>query len=558
MHLPFRRRLRAKYAITGKIEILTSAADPSPLSQGRPVATLTHQIPADRRYWVLGAVMLVQFTSILTSTIVATAAPTIVGELHGLDLYAWLFSSYMLASSVTVPVVGKLSDLFGRRPFYIAGLLIFLLGSAGSGLSQNMGELIATRALTGIGGGALMALAVTTIGDIFSPRERGRWMGLFMSVFGLGSIVGPLVGGFITDHFGWRWVFGVNVPLGLVALALLGTLLPRIRGRGRVRIDWVGIVLLIAGVVPILIGLTWAGITYPWNSVHVVVAIAGGAAVLLLFAIWENHAAEPVLTLHLFESRAFTVAVILSFLVGIALFGALTFLPLYAQGVLGYSAQDAGLVLAPLMGGFVIGSLVGGQLTTRTGRYKVQTVIGMGIGCVGMFLLSRLSANSSFVESVPGMVVTGAGVGAVFPTLSVVVQSAFPYRMLGTANAARQFFNNLGAVVGVPVMATIVIETLKNELPRHLPAGSGSRLAKAATSGAQGLLAGQSQGLTEAFGKLRPALAHQVLTGVRVSLATGIERAFLVGTVLAALGLVATFFLPEIPLRGTIQDHPTG
>ena len=187
-----------------RLKLLTSAADPSPSAGARPVATLTHQIPADRRYWVLGAVMLVQFTSILTSTIVSTAAPTIVGELHGLDLYAWLFSSYMLASSVTVPVVGKLSDLFGRRPFYIAGLLIFLLGSAGSGLSQNMGELIAARAFTGIGGGALMALGVTTIGDIFSPRERGRWMGLIMSVFGLGSIVGPLVGGFITDHFGWQ------------------------------------------------------------------------------------------------------------------------------------------------------------------------------------------------------------------------------------------------------------------------------------------------------------------------------------------------------------------
>ena len=529
---------------------------PSPSPQPQP--TFTNQIPAERRYWVLSAVMLVMFTSILTSTIISTAAPTIVDELHGLNLYAWLFSSYLLASSVTVPVVGKLSDLFGRRPFYIGGLALFLVGSAICGFSQNMGELIGARALTGIGGGAMMALGATTIGDIFSPRERGRWMGLIMSVFGLGSIVGPLVGGFITDHFGWRWVFGVNVPLGLVALALLGTLLPRIRGRGRVRIDWVGIVLLIAGVVPILIGLTWAGITYPWNSVHVVVAIAGGAAMLLLFAIWENHAAEPVLTLHLFESRAFTVAVILSFLVGIALFGALTFLPLYAQGVLGYSAQDAGLVLAPLMGGFVIGSLVGGQLTTRTGRYKVQTVIGMGIGCVGMFLLSRLSANSSFVESVPGMVVTGAGVGAVFPTLSVVVQSAFPYRMLGTANAARQFFNNLGAVMGVPVMATIVIETLKNELPRHLPAGSGSRLASAAANGAQGLIAGQSQGLNSAFGSLPPSVAHQVLTAVRVSLATGVERAFLLGTVLAALGFVTTFFLPEIPLRGTIQDHPTG
>ena len=524
----------------------------------RPVATLTHQIPADRRYWVLGAVMLVQFTSILTSTIVSTAAPTIVGELHGLDLYAWLFSSYMLASSVTVPVVGKLSDLFGRRPFYIAGLLVFLLGSAGSGLSQNMGELIAARALTGIGGGALMALGVTTIGDIFSPRERGRWMGLIMSVFGLGSIVGPLVGGFITDHFGWRWVFYVNLPLGLIALVLIGFLLPRLAGHGRVRIDWLGIALLIAGVLPVLIGLTWAGLTYPWGSPQVIGALVVGAVLLVAFAIWENHAPEPILTLHLFENRAFTVAVILSFLVGGALFGALTFLPLFAQGVLGYSAQDSGLVLAPLMVGFVLGSLVGGQLTTRTGRYKLQTVIGMVVAVVGMFLLSRLSAGSTFSQALVAMVVTGIGVGAVFPTLSVVVQSAFPYRMLGTANAGRQFFNNLGAVVGVPVMATIVIETLKNELPRHLPATLGSKLAGSIASGAEGLIAGQNQGLSQAFARLPTAVIHDVLSAVRVSLAIGVERAFVLGTALAALGVLVALFLPEIPLRGTIQDHPTG
>jgi EmrB/QacA subfamily drug resistance transporter len=534
-----------------------SAAKPSPSASSRPGPTFTNQIPADRRYWVLGAVMLVQFTSILTSTIVSTAAPTIVDELHGLDLYAWLFSSYMLASSVTVPVVGKLSDLFGRRPFYIAGLLLFLIGSAGSGLSQNMGELIAARAVTGIGGGAMMALGATTIGDIFSPRERGRWMGLIMSVFGLGSIVGPLVGGFITDHFGWRWVFYVNLPLGLIALALLGFLLPKLAGRGRVRIDWFGIALLVSGVVPILIGLTWAGLTYPWGSVQVISALTAGALLLVAFAVWENHAAEPVLTLHLFESRAFTVAVILSFLAGIALFGALTFLPLYAQGVLGYSAQDSGLVLAPLMVGFVVGSLVGGQLTTRTGRYKVQTVIGMVVATVGMFLLSRLSASSTFSQAMVAMVVTGIGVGAVFPTLSVVVQSAFPYRMLGTANAARQFFNNLGAVMGVPVMATIVIETLKNELPGHLPAAIRSQLAGSVASGARGLIAGQNQGLSQAFGSLPAPLLHQVLAAVRVSLATGVERAFLLGTVLAALGVVTALFLPEIPLRGTIQDHPT-
>src|SRR5437588_3171075 len=280
---------------------MSAVRSSAPPPAARPQPAFTNQIPADRRYWVLATVMLVQFVSILTSTIISTAAPTIVDDLHGLNLYAWLFSSYLLASSVTVPVVGKLSDLFGRRPFYIAGLLVFLLGSAGSGLSQNMGELIAARALTGIGGGALMALGVTTIGDIFSPRERGRWMGLIMSVFGLGSIVGPLVGGFITDNFGWRWVFYVNLPLGVVALASLVILLPRLGGHGRVHIDWPGIVLLVSGVLPILVALTWAGITYPWASGQVIGTLGIGAILLIAFAVWVNHAAAPVLTVHHFH-----------------------------------------------------------------------------------------------------------------------------------------------------------------------------------------------------------------------------------------------------------------
>ncbi|HSO94093.1 MAG TPA: MFS transporter, partial [Candidatus Dormibacteraeota bacterium] len=254
----------------------------------------TNQVAADRRYWVLAAVMVVQFVSVLSSTIVSTAAPTIVDELHGLNLYAWIFTAYLLAASVTVPVVGKLSDLFGRRPFYIGGLLVFLLGSVMSGLAQNMYQLIGARALTGVGGGAMMALAVTTLGDIFSPRERGRWMGLIMSVFGLGSIVGPTLGGIVTDHFGWRWIFYVNLPLGIFALAMLAWTLPRVRRTGSVKIDWLGIALLIAAVVPFLIGLTWAGITYPWSSVQVITTLGAGLILGIFFLIHENRAKEPI------------------------------------------------------------------------------------------------------------------------------------------------------------------------------------------------------------------------------------------------------------------------
>jgi EmrB/QacA subfamily drug resistance transporter len=513
----------------------------------------SNQVADNRRYWVLAAVMIVQFTSVLTSTIVSTAAPTIVDELHGLDLYAWIFTAYLLTSSIAVPVVGKLSDLFGRRPFYIGGLLVFLAGSMTSGLSQNMFELIGARALTGIGGGAMMALSVTTLGDIFSPRERGRWMGLIISVFGLGSIAGPLVGGFITDHFGWRWIFYVNLPLGIFSLAMLVWLLPRVQASGRVRIDWAGITLLVAALVPFLIGLTWAGITYPWGSVQVIGSLVIGGLVAIVFVWHENHAVEPVLSLHLFENRTFTVAVLLSLLMGLSLFGTLTFLPLYAQGVKGQSAQNAGLILAPLMLGFVIGSVIGGQLLTRTGRYKAQAIIGTAVTAVGIALLSGLDAQSSWTTAILDMVITGTGVGAVFPVLSVVVQSAFPYRLLGTANSGRQFFNNLGAVIGVPVMTTIVLESFRRDLPRHLPAAAAHTFAATGQSLGQGLVSGIGQsGLSQVPG-LPPSVARLVISAVHESLATGIQRAFLLGAALAAIGLIISFFLPEIPLRGTVH-----
>ena len=517
----------------------------------------TNQVAADRRYWVLAAVLVVQFTAVLTSTIVSTAVPTIVDELHGLNLYAWIFTAYLLASSVTVPVVGKLSDLFGRRPFYIGGLLIFLLGSAISGLAQNMYELIGARALTGVGGGAMMALAVTTLGDIFSPRERGRWMGLIMSVFGLGSIVGPTLGGIVTDHFGWRWIFYVNLPLGIFALAMLASTLPRVRRTGTVNIDWLGIILLVAAVVPFLIGLTWAGITYPWSSVQVITTLGAGALLGIVFLIHENRTREPILSLHLFENRTFTVAVILSFLIGIALFGSLTFLPLYAQGVKGQSAQDAGLILAPLMVGFVVGSFVGGQLLSRTGRYKVQAIIGMAVTVIGMFSLGRLDADSSWALAITGMVITGIGVGAVFPILSIAVQSAFPYRLLGTANSGRQFFNNLGSVIGVPVMTTIVLESFQAELPGHLPAAAARALAGSGQNLGEGLVSGVGQSALSHVPGLPAAAIPTVVNAIRVSLATGVQRAFLLSAVLAAMGFLVTFFLPEIPLRHTVHGETT-
>ena len=531
---------------------MTARAAPEPTS---PQRATTNAVARERRYWVLAAVLLVQFIAVLSTTVVSTASPRIVDDLHGLDLYAWIFTGYMLASAVTVPTVGKLSDLYGRRPFYIGGLALFLAGSAISGLAQNMGELIAARVVSGAGGGAMMALSAATIGDIFSPLERGRWMGLMMGVFGLGSIVGPAVGGVLTDHLGWRWVFYINLPFGLIALGMLAALLPRMRLAGRPRIDWLGIVLLVAGLVPMLLAFTWAGVTYPWLSIQVTGGLALGVLVLVLFLIYETRAAEPILSPHLFENKVFRVAVIINFLVGMSLFGSLTFIPLYFQGVLGETAQNAGFVLAPLMVGFVLGSVAGGFLVSKTGRYKILAVVGMAVGAAGLWLMSRLDAGSPWSQAVAAMVVTGIGIGSVFPLMSVVVQSAFPYRMLGTANSARQFFNNLGAVVGIPVMATIVIETFQQEFPRRLPASAGRLAGMIGQAGSPGFFSGEGQSnLGARLTPLGPQVARQVLDALHQSLALGIQRAFVLSFVLGLLGLAAALFLPEIPLRSTVSD----
>src|SRR6266480_2514206 len=385
---------------------------------------------------ILIGVMLGMLLASLDQTIVGTALPRIVADLGGLEHYAWVVTAYLLASTVTVPIYGKLSDIYGRRVFFIGGMIIFLIGSALAGTSQNMTQLIIYRGIQGLGAGGMMPIALAIIGDIFPPSERGKWQGLFVAVFGFSSIVGPTLGGWITDNWGWRWVFYVNMPVGVIAILTAGFVLPKLVNRRKHIIDYLGVVTLVAGTVPLLLAFSWAGTQYAWGSWQIISLFSFSVVMLITFFLVEMRATEPIISPQLFKNSIFTVSTIAMFLVSAGMFGAILYLPLFVQGVLGNTATDSGLVLTPLMLGFMFSSIVGGQLLSRTGRYKILAMIGFTIAAIGMFILSRMTPTTTQGEVVRNMLVTGLGIGVMMSLFTIVVQNALTYRQLGEVTAS--------------------------------------------------------------------------------------------------------------------------
>jgi EmrB/QacA subfamily drug resistance transporter len=458
----------------------------------------------------LSGVLLGMLLAALNQTIVATALPRITEDLGGLAHYSWVFSAYMLASTVTVPIYGRLSDIYGRRPFFAAGILIFMAGAIVGGLSTSMTQLIIARAIQGFGAGALIPLAMAVIGDLIPPSDRGRWQGLTGAVFGLASILGPLSGGWIADHADWRWVFFVSLPVGVLALVVvLATLKipPHPDQRGN-DIDYTGAGLLAAGVACVLLGTVRAGESAPGGSGETIALFAVGFAVLILLGWHERRTPNPIVPVPLFRLRTFSAAAAASFAVGVGMFGAIMFVPLFVQGVLGESATNAGLVLTPLMLGLVGASVASGQLITRTGRYRWAIVSGPVVMAVGFGLLSGLDIGSTRGAATLGMVVLGIGLGLVMQNLLLVVQNSVPSRELGAATSATQFFRTTGGTVGVSVMGAVMTS--------GLPAGASS--------------ASPSQ------------LAH------------AIHPVFMLGVPLMAVALLLVLLIPEQPLRRSVRD----
>ncbi len=518
-----------------------------PASAGE--AQTTNRIVGSARWWALGAVLLTMFFSSLDQTVVSTAMPTIVADLRGVAIYAWVFTAYMLTSAVTVPIYGRLSDIYGRKPFYVFGLAVFMVGSAVSGQAHTMLELVLFRGLQGIGAGAMLSMPRATIGDIFNPRERGNWMGIITGVFGLATIVGPFLGGWITDHWGWRWVFYINLPVAAAALAAISVALPRVRTAQRARVDWTGSLLLVVGIVPMLLGFTWAGSRFAWGSAPVVALLAASVAVLALFTWAEGRAAEPVLPTRFFRNGIFLATNVISLLMTMGMFGVMLFLPVYVQGVIGMSAQNSGAIMTPMMLSFMIGALVSGPVMTRTGRYKALAVAGGLLMSAGLFLLSRLGPGAYWGAVVRDMLVMGVGIGLLMPIMSLAVQNAFPYHEMGTVTATQQFVTSLGGVIASPILGTILTAAFTSRLKVLLPAASSL---PPAAANPQNLINAQAQAAIQSQFTRLPggdALYRAFVSAVRVALAHGMQRLFLIALFFGLAALVATFFLPQARLK---------
>jgi EmrB/QacA subfamily drug resistance transporter len=484
---------------------------------------------------VFGALMLAMLIAALDQTIVATALPTIVGDLGGLTQLAWVVTAYILTSTISTPLYGKLGDLYGRKRIFQGAILIFLVGSMLCGVSQNMAELIGFRALQGIGAGGLMVGSQAIIGDLVSPRERGRYMGYFGAVFGLATVAGPLLGGFFVDHASWRWVFYINVPIGVAALVATGLVLHLPRQRREHRIDYPGAALLGAAVTCIVLLTTWGGTEYAWASAQTVGLGLGAVVLLGVFLLVERRAAEPILPLQLFRNSVFAITNAAGFIIGLALFGSIVFLPQYLQIVKGEGATNSGLLLVPMMVGLLITSILSGQLISRTGRYKIWPILGTAITVVGLYLLSTMGATTPEIVTAAYMVVLGLGLGAVMQVLVVVVQNAVSQRDLGTATSTATFFRSMGGSIGVPIFGAIFSNVLIARLVKDLPNGYH--------------LGGLSGGIGNASPQVLDKLPPLIHSGVVHAFSQSLGSVFLAGVPFAVIALVLVCLIKEVPLR---------
>ena len=508
-------------------------------------------------------VMLALLLAALDQTIVGTALPRIVAELNGLDRYSWLITGYLVASTVVVPIAGKLGDLFGRKPFLIAGMIGFVAASALCGVSQDMTQLIVFRVLQGLFGGMLFASAFTVLGDIYSPAERARIQGLFGAVFGLSSIIGPVVGGFLTDNLGWRWVFYVNLPVGLLGVLVVTAFLPFVRTKASWRdIDFIGSAALAAGLIPVLVALSVAK-DQGWTSVQVLGLLGFGVAMLVAFFVIEQRVKEPIVPFSLFKNRAFTVSMVVGFFAALGMFGMIIFVPLELQGVLGVSVTNSGLLLTPMMLGLIVSSVLTGQLIPRIKHYHYLGTIGIALMMVGLYLMAQTTTATSQMSITIDIVLVGLGLGVTMPLYINAVQSALPMRYLGVGTSQFQFWRNVGGTAGAAVLGTILAQRLPDAISTqiarvNLPPAFKNALGSSA-SNPNALL--DPAKIAAAKAKLGPQLAplfDQAMHAVRQALALTLHDLFLIAMALSAVALVATLFMPDVPLRSRQPQRGAG
>lgn len=523
-------------------------------------------LPRQQVLITLAGVLLAMFLSSLDQTVVGTAMPRIVVDLGGFTQYTWVTTAYIITSTIAIPITGKLTDMYGRKWFYIGGLAVFMAGSLLCGLSQNMIQLIFFRGFQGIGAGIMMANAFTVIGDIFPPAERGKYQGLIAGTFGLSSIIGPTLGGYITDTLSWHWVFFINIPLGVIIIILFVLFFPHLKpDQLRHKIDYLGITTLILAVVPMLIALTWGGVEYPWGSPRIIGMFVFSAAMIPLFILFERRAEEPIIPLWIFQKSIVSVSIFIIFITGFGMFGAIIFIPLFFQGVLGQSATNSGTFLTPMMLGMIAGSIISGQLLSRAGgHYRLQGMVGLGIMALGLWLLSRMSAETSNTTAITNIVVTGFGLGITMPLYVVAVQNTVPYSVLGTATSSAAFFRSLGGAFGLTIFGSI----MNNRFASEFMAGLTSQIKAIVPANQLDSLVHNPQALfsTNAMDQLKSGfeqlgpqgaiLFNQLIQTLKSALNSGITEVFFIAMLLVAAGWVANLFLKEIPLRKHYGEGP--
>ena len=489
---------------------------------------------SQRRIWIIiGALMCGMLLAALDQTIVSTALPTIVGDLKGGSHIAWVVTSYLLATTVSTPLWGKLGDQYGRKIFFQASIVIFLIGSVLSGLSNSMFMLIAFRAVQGLGSGGLMVGAQAIVGDIVSPRDRGRYQGIFGGVFGVASVIGPLLGGVFVDNLNWRWIFYINVPVGAIALVVVALQVPGKLRRVHHTIDYLGTVLLALAATSLILLTSLGGTTYAWASAPIYLLGIAGVLLIGLFVLAERRAAEPILPLHLFATRVFSVTSVVGFIVGFAMFGSITYLPAFFQVVRGISPTISGVYLLPTMAGLLIASITSGQVIARTGRYRFFPILGPGVMAIGLFLLSRMSPSSSTATDALSMLVLGLGMGCVMQVLVIIVQNGVPHSELGVATSGATFFRSIGGSFGAAIFGAIFSNLLVGNLVSHLH--------------------GQSLPAGFSISNVTPAtlenLGHAVREGFVSGYAETIQTVFLIAVPIAVLAFLASWLIPQTELK---------
>ncbi|MCX6351238.1 MAG: MDR family MFS transporter [Bacteroidetes bacterium] len=521
-----------------------------------------HTLEKKQVIWVMIGVMLGVLLAALDNTIVGTAMPSIIKNLNGMEYYSWPFTSYMLCSTIVIPLSGNLGDMIGRKAVYISGILIFIIGSILCGLSQTMIQLIIFRGIQGIGGGIALSNAFAIVGEIFTPRERGKYMGAVASMFGLASILGPSLGGYITDTFSWRWIFYINIPLGIIALTTMYFALPSHKPEEKNnKFDWAGLTMFILSMVPLLLALNWAGREYEWESVTIIGLLVAAVVLMVGFAMVERRAVNPLIPPSLFKNDIFNVSLVAIFMSNVAFFSAVIYLPLFAQMVMGKSASGTGTVITPMMLSFVVAAISTGRIVSATGKYKIIAVSGFIVALIGSIMTAQLNETSGDGQLILCMIVMGLGLGATTPVFNLAVQNAFPQKQIGTVSASIQFFRSLGASIGAAVLGSVFQSNMKNKMAEQfakLPPMPGGHGAPQGGDMMKNVMKMQNpEVMNKVFASMPPQMANTIKGFIKVALTASVQQAFWIAAGTITVGTVAAFMLREIPLKDRI-DHGEG